>query len=75
MTPRLVFLLLLLGDQPNEVFAILCAHKNGMCEIGKIFGMDIKEMIKCFINMENACGGCRAQPGLPSTKNLHLLSL
>ena len=47
--------------------------KNGMCEIGKIFDMDIKEMIKCFRNMENACGGCRAQPRLPSTKNLSYL--
>ena len=47
--------------------------KNGMCEIGKRFGMDIKEMIKCFGNMENACGGCRAQPRLPSTKNLSYL--
>ena len=78
MTPRLVFLLQLLGDQPNAVFAILGAHKNdsnGMCEIGKIFGMNIIEMIKCFRSMENACGGCRAQPGLPSTKNLYLLSL
>ena len=46
--------------------------ENGMCEIGKIFGMDIKEMIKCFGNMENACGGCRAQPRLPPTKNYNI---
>ena len=42
----------------------------GMCEI---FGMNIIEMIKCFRNMENACGGCRAQPRFPSTKNLYYL--